>query len=194
MKLRVILLSTLLMFTSLSGWAQKAIDLGLSVKWADMNVGAEKPTDSGDYFTWGDPSGMLAPEQVFSSEYEVGDIVGTKRDIAAVIMGAGWRMPTSNELRELYEKCDWSAEMRSGVKGFRVTGPNGNSIFLPVYGAYIRGEYLEDEGCGLWSGSFNDKYSRIDFILLWIRDDGSVKIDVRQANMSAKFNVRAVHR
>lgn len=48
MKLRVILLSTLLMCTSLSGWAQKAIDLGLSVKWADMNVGAEKPTDSGD--------------------------------------------------------------------------------------------------------------------------------------------------
>lgn len=52
MKLRVILLSTLLMFTSLSGWAQKAIDLGLSVKWADMNVGAEKPTDSGDLRTW----------------------------------------------------------------------------------------------------------------------------------------------
>ena len=52
MKLRVILLSALLMFTSLSGWAQKVIDLGLSVNWADMNVGAEKPTDSGDLRTW----------------------------------------------------------------------------------------------------------------------------------------------
>lgn len=192
MKLRTLLSLSILIFASANAWAQRAVDLGLSVRWADMNVGADRPSDSGDYFNWGDPSGRLTPNQIFSSEYEVGDIVGTKRDIAAVNMGAPWRMPTSRELCELHEKCDWNAEMRSGVKGFRVTGPNGNSIFLPVYGAYIRGEYIDDEGCGLWSGSYNDKYNRIDFILLWIRDDGSIKIDVRQANMSAMFNVRAV--
>lgn len=34
-----------------------AVDLGLSVKWANMNVGATAVTDYGTYFAWGETSG-----------------------------------------------------------------------------------------------------------------------------------------
>ena len=33
---------------------QQPVDLGLSVRWASCNVGAEKPEDYGDYFAWGE--------------------------------------------------------------------------------------------------------------------------------------------
>ncbi len=32
----------------------EAVDLGLGVKWATVNVGAYKPEDSGDYYAWGE--------------------------------------------------------------------------------------------------------------------------------------------
>ena len=32
----------------------QAIDLGLSVKWANMNLGANKPEENGDYYAWGE--------------------------------------------------------------------------------------------------------------------------------------------
>ncbi len=35
-----------------------AVDLGLSVKWANMNVGAEKVTDYGTFFAWGETDGI----------------------------------------------------------------------------------------------------------------------------------------
>lgn len=33
------------------------VDLGLSVKWATMNVGASSPTDAGKYYAWGETKG-----------------------------------------------------------------------------------------------------------------------------------------
>ena len=33
----------------------ESVDLGLSVRWASMNVGASAPEGRGDYFAWGDP-------------------------------------------------------------------------------------------------------------------------------------------
>ena len=32
----------------------EAVDLGLSVKWANMNVGATKDSGFGSYFAWGE--------------------------------------------------------------------------------------------------------------------------------------------
>lgn len=37
------------------------VDLGLKVKWATCNVGAEKPEDYGDYFAWGDTTTKYQP-------------------------------------------------------------------------------------------------------------------------------------
>ncbi|MBO5674151.1 MAG: hypothetical protein J6S09_07670, partial [Paludibacteraceae bacterium] len=57
-------------------------------------------------------------------------------DAAYVNWGREWRMPTNDELTELRTLCTWEAETINGVKGAKVTGPNGNSIFIPLGGSY----------------------------------------------------------
>ena len=57
--------------------------------------------------------------------------------------GGHWRMPTMKEFEELYKKCSREMITRSGKKGFLFTGPNGNSIFLPVTGTF--GDNLTDD-------------------------------------------------
>ena len=177
----------------------KAIDLGLSVKWADCNVGAEHPWDAGMYFLWGDPSGQKDAAEVFVDVDTIGDIVDSPKDIAKVNMGGNWRMPTSDELKELKENCIWEVECRNNVLGFKVTGKNGASIFVPAIGGYDRGVFRTDQGAGLWSGCLNQKWKKIDFMLLWVRESNIAKdglytgrVEVRQATMRYKFNVRAI--
>ena len=119
----------------------KAIDLGLSVKWASCNVGATSPEEFGDRFAWGETetktkfklSNYLYYDSYTQSYIDIGlDIKGTKYDVAHVKWGGGWRMPTYKELKELYDKCDWKWSRFNDVNGYIVTGPNGNSIFSPV--------------------------------------------------------------
>ncbi len=65
-------------------------------------------------------------------------------------------MPTLDEIKELCDKCTWKWTTYKGIKGYLVTGPNGNSIFLPATG--IRwDEYLLDEGSYgyYWSGTLS---------------------------------------
>ena len=121
----------------------KYVDLGLSVLWATCNVGAKKVEDTGDYYAWGetevigDYDDYLYRHGEYPDEYYdfIGqDISGTKYDVAAVKWKGSWRMPTADEFMELIEKCDWIGENYRGMIGFRVTGPNGNSIFLPAAG------------------------------------------------------------
>ena len=61
-------------------------------------------------------------------------------------------MPTDEELEELIGKCDWEWTSQSGRNGYKVTGPNGNSIFLPAAG-WRYGTSLIDAGGngGYWS-------------------------------------------
>ncbi len=177
--------------------AQQSVDLGLSVDWADRNVGAEQIYDSGGFYDW------VIPDSVNTETNDATlpqNICGTEQDIAKINMGDGWRMPTSDELKELVEKCKWEVMEFNNVEGVRVTGPSGNSIFIPMCGAYDRGKFVDDEGTGLWSGTLNVKYARIDFLLLMLRhntyDDfdakPSLRLNVRQATLRYKFNVRAV--
>jgi len=144
--------------------AGKAVDLGLSVKWADMNVGATTPEDYGDYFAWGETK----PKEIYNwSTYTWCEgsrttltkycnnnskgIVDNKTsleladDAARANWGGTWRMPTYDELCELNNKCTWTWTTRNYVTGFSVTGPNGNSIFLPAAG-YRSDENLYDTG------------------------------------------------
>ena len=55
-------------------------------------------------------------------------------DVAHVKWGGTWRMPTTDEQRELLSECSWEWTELNGVPGYSVTGPNGNSIFLPAAG------------------------------------------------------------
>lgn len=120
----------------------QAIDLGLSVKWSPCNLGAETTDMNGDYYAWGEVHTKGGKENYGRVHYEyydsVGktyinigeDISGTKYDAALTVLGSPWRMPTYNEVKELYEKCDWKAASYNNKSGYLVTGPNGNSIFI----------------------------------------------------------------
>lgn len=128
----------------------EAVDLGLSVKWANMNVGATKDSGFGSYFAWGE----VKPKKYYSwgtyiwsqgdskflLKYSTSDrrIQLTPSDDAArANWGGEWRMPTIEEYEELIDpaKCTWEWITKDGVNGYKVTGKKtGNSIFLPITG------------------------------------------------------------
>ena len=139
------------------------VDLGLSVIWADCNLGAGSPSDYGSYYTWGETSPGFQYNYCTLSSSICGN---ASYDAAAANWGSGWKMPTSAQCKELLNSCSWNWTSQDGVKGYRVTGPNGNSIFLPGAGYYKDGqmEYVGSNG-NYWSGSpsGSDKASYISF-------------------------------
>ena len=126
------------------------VDLGLSVKWATCNVGANKPEDYGLYFAWGETTGYTA-EQVKKGErsfdsasYNAGPAASISADLtleqdaAHVNLGGNWRMPTKAEYQELIDNCKvvWTNNYNgTGIKGRIFTSKiNSNSVFLPAAG------------------------------------------------------------
>lgn len=131
-----------------------AVDLGLSVQWADMNVGASSESDYGILYGYGDVTGELYSED--ENDYATGNIVGTNHDVATKTWGDGWRMPTAEELKELSERCQWKEIVRNGVVGSLVTGPSGNNIFFPYAGVRMGLDTFRRDDMGqCWSGSLN---------------------------------------
>lgn len=112
-------------------------DLGLSVKWATCNVGAESPEDYGGYYAWGETEEKDTYTRA-TYKYESVDlddsICRTQYDVAQAVLGTGWAMPTKAQMDELLTKCDWVWTTENGVNGYRIFGDNGNYIFLPAAG------------------------------------------------------------
>ncbi len=158
----------------------KPVDLGLSILWADMNLGAQKAEEAGMYFTWGDPepvtdnssrhwynyrwsTGTAMDLRKYNTKKEYGKVdmlttIQPEDDAATQLWQGDWRMPTMEEMEELRVKCSWEQRTENGVKGYRVTGPNGNSIFLPaagclnfqgLYGVGVKGYY--------WTSSLSEE-------------------------------------
>ena len=142
--------------------SHEAVDLGLSVKWASCTVGANSPEDYGGYYAWGETEKKgnydwgtykYRDDKDGDGVFDFGDgyqnigfnISGTSYDVAHVKWGDGWRMPTLDEINELCEKCSRQWITVNGVSGQMVTGPNGNSIFLPATGE-IYGTDVEYRG------------------------------------------------
>ena len=116
---------------------EHAVDLGLSVKWCDTNLGASKESGFGCYVGWSDPSGELKVADIkhYPSATPPQCICNTEYDMALAVAGKDWRMPTKKEFDELQNLCKWSwFTTADGVSGCKVTGRNGNSIFLPAAG------------------------------------------------------------
>ena len=117
----------------------KAVDLGLSVLWADCNVGGNSESPIGGLYGWGDPSGEKTSQNIKDYLDIAGglyvktpqNISGTQYDIATAKWGTDWRMPSKENWKELIDKCKWTKEKAFHVYGYRVEGPSGNSIFLP---------------------------------------------------------------
>ena len=134
-----------------------AVDLGLSVKWADCNVGGTPYNPKGGLYGWADPTGekrsQIAADYVPLAKYLSNqipdDIAGTEYDIAAVRWGGNWRMPNKEQWKELIEKCQWQKCEFNHVWGYQVTGPNGNSIFLPFTGIRT-GDYIYGNASGYY--------------------------------------------
>lgn len=119
--------------------ADDMIDLGLSVKWAKYNVGAASESADGFFICWGETRQKQYSHVYNYKHYDpltdhyvdIGDaIAGTEYDVATDLWGDGWRLPTTAEMTELVEQCTWTIE----GNGYRVTGPNGNSIYLRASG------------------------------------------------------------
>ncbi len=124
------------------------VDLGLSVQWATCNVGASNPSEYGNYYAWGETRSKSEYNSPNSATYEkpMGDIAGNPNyDAARANWGGSWRLPTKAEFQELVDDCSWKWGVYLGVKGYKVTGPNGNSIFLPAAG-WRYGSSLYDAG------------------------------------------------
>ncbi len=114
----------------------EAVDLGLSVKWANCNVGAEEPNFRGDLFMWGEIDCRDINYTATILGKNVGEDISGKPqyDAARANWGGSWRLPTKEECIELKENCSWKRMTLNGKAGYKVTGPNGNNIFLPKDG------------------------------------------------------------
>ena len=183
------------------------VDLGLpsGTLWATRNIGANSSEESGDYFAWGETE---PKEEYYMSNYKWYDYdnelytkyctdsgygmiddkeLEPRDDAAWANWGPSWRMPSLEQLRELKEKCSWEWLERNGTSGYLVTGPNGNTIFLPAAG---EASFPNAEGEGYyWSrtlGPSSDpsKAYSLSFNSLWILPE--------QARRSVGYPVRAV--
>ena len=160
------------------------VDLGLpsGTLWATRNVGANNPEDCGDYFAWGE----TAPKELYDwKSYRYGNCIDnwfaiTKYctnsdwglngfvdsltvlepadDAATVNWGDDWRMPTKEEWEELYQNTSYTWTTQNGVDGRLLTGPNGNTIFLPATGFRLDGELI-CLGLGIyWSSTLHSHF------------------------------------
>ena len=163
----------------------RAVDLGLSVKWASCNVGATAPEEYGGYYAWGETEEksdyswknykyLNNAKGVISKYCSHDDGIGVidnkttlepADDVASVKWGGKWRMPTLDEIKELKDNCTWEWTTLDGVNGYRVTGPNSNSIFLPAAG-YRYGTEIMFLGLGhYWSSSLGRDSSQCGYVL-----------------------------
>lgn len=147
------------------------VDLGLpsGVKWATCNVEASSPSGYGDYFAWGEITTKAKYTEKNSKTWknELGDISGNPLyDAARAKWGGSWRLPSKTECEELKEKCKWTWTSQGGHKGYKVTGPNGNSIFLPAAG-WRDGSSLYDAGDDgdYWSSTPNESNAQSTYSL-----------------------------
>lgn len=162
-----------------TGKTFEAVDLGLSVKWATFNIGATRPEEYGEFFSWGEL--MTHKEEGYNwssymwcdgtetsmtkyntkSEYGLIDNITTllsEDDVAQVELGGNWRIPTRFELDELRDHCYRTWTTQNGVYGYllkgKKTGYTNASIFLPAAG-YCGDNYLFVSGTNgfYWSSS-----------------------------------------
>ena len=158
-----------------SPYDKYAVDLGLSVKWASVNVGANDEKELGNYYGWGEtsekPDGTYynwESYQVFEGIgpdvdsrdaalarlYDSNLILKSEYDVAHVKWGGSWRMPTAKQFEELMEKCTWEmvpsdydSWSADNPGGWKVTSKiNGKSIFIPASGQRTNMSLDKDKG------------------------------------------------
>lgn len=180
----------------------EAVDLGLpsGLKWATCNVGATKPEEGGGFYAWGEVAekdtydwktykwcedGSYSKLTKYNENVDVYTLE-PEDDAAHVLWGGSWRMPTREEFEELLSKCTRKFTTQNEVRGLLVTGPNGNSIFLPFAGYNGGAQVQWTSNRGYWwtrNGNYGNRtmgyafYSQYDQGRTYVngqisRDDG----------------------
>ncbi len=151
---------------------ERAIDLGLSIRWASCNVGATEPEENGNFYAWGDTltrssftwgtypySGTSTNTMTKYCTRAANGTIDNRStliafdDAAYINWGETWRMPTWAEWNELITRCTWKDTTYNNVSVWQVTGPNGNSIYLPKTGYKVNSSVTA--GCYYWSSTLN---------------------------------------
>ena len=138
------------------------VEMAPGFYWATTNVGADNPWDFGDYFAWGE----TMPKTDYSeSTY---DYSASFADAATAERGDNWHMPTEEEWAALNntDNFTWKKITNyegTGVAGYTVTskvsGYEGNQIFLPTAG-YYNGTSIPSNSSGkYWSSTLNTSNS-----------------------------------
>jgi uncharacterized protein (TIGR02145 family) len=178
--------------------AAEYVDLGLSVKWATCNLGATNPEDYGNYYAWGETE----PKDTYTKDnntyysagnwikYGKGDILESDDDAATAALGTGWRMPTKDEFEEILNTCTCTWTTQNGINGYKIVGPNGNSIFLPAGGAAKDGN-KESVGicCYYWTSKQYSSYVGDSYDL----GASSTTIEVNHWGRYRGMTIRPVH-
>lgn len=191
-----------------------AVDLGLSVKWARCNIGATILEEYGDYYAWGETNtkssytrstykfGNGTEDDLYPTKYNKDDkkmILDPVDDIATIILGENWRMPTDEEWTELVTECTWTWTdnyNETGIKGAIVSATNGNSIFLPAAGyRYDTSPYLDGRSGYYRSSSRSSDYAYLAMTLSFHYHDYNGELDVQGTGAMGRFyghSIRAV--
>ena len=169
------------------------VDLGLpsGTLWADRNLGAAAPEGYGDYYRWGETVPFTEKSPKYEYKNIGNNIQGTQFDAATVNLGKPYMMPTHDQQVELIENCTWEWTELNGVKGIKVTGPNGNHIFFPAsgvrYGSNASLYYVGSRGY-CWSATPNSsQYGQyLNFYSsnwVWDSNDRAIGFPVRPVAM-----------
>ena len=178
-----------------------AVDLGLSVKWADCNLGGGVPEDYGDFYAWGEVD--LKPEYT-SENYKWKDgskynssnpSLKSEDDVAQKKLGGLWRMPTKEECSELLENCTIIRTTKNGKTGYLLTSKiNGNTLFFPVTNSIHNGSFpVNTYFTGTWA---NALYNTNSASLLHIEDyeeDGGIYAHVGGIEPGCGMPVRPIY-
>lgn len=163
-------------FTTTWSFSITAVDLGLSVYWANANVGAVDESDWGNFYAWGETEPKSdygwynykharydekhLTKYNYSAEYGVVDnnnSLDRADDVSETVSGGGGIkrlipiIPNKQQWEELFEKCSKEWVSQDGVNGMRFTGPNGNSIFIPASGMMYKEQRMHHDRGFYWT-------------------------------------------
>lgn len=154
------------------------VDLGLpsGTLWAGWNIGANVPTEIGEYYAWGDVySNTTYDWQYYFDTYRqekgivyfnkyrrnsITSIISSDRDVASVKWGSPWKMPSISQVEELIKNCDIylvrCKESSSDCVLFK--GPNGKCLIFPRSGIK-HGTSIDINGVLCWVGELDLHYN-----------------------------------
>lgn len=155
------------------------VDLGLpsGTLWADFNVGASKPSEPGNYYGWGETETHTSYSWENYTLYDYDndvwikwegdslDFANTELDVAHMKWGGQWRTPSRAQFNELAENCTWTLTEEDGIKGYTVTGKNGNSIFIPLNGVITNRPQCIGVTGNYWASSRYDEPNYLGYAL-----------------------------